>query len=141
VTAVVYADAEALAKAWALSTSLAPLLTRTGGGVSIFLAMPTSAPIPALVLHRAGGAPRARKDLPEDAARIQFDCWGNTRAQAGEICRTLVAELESIARSGGFSDGDARLAAAEVTSVFWLPDEQSDTPRYIVDALLITLSA
>jgi hypothetical protein len=143
VTAVVYADVEVLVKAWALTTSLAPLLTRTGGGVSIFNAMPSSAPVPALILHRSGGRPRPRKDLPEDAATIQFDCWGQTRAQAGVICRTLVAELESIGRTGGFTDGasDDWLAIAEVTNVFWLPDEQSDTPRYIVDALVITLSA
>jgi hypothetical protein len=141
VTAVVYADAEALTKAWALTTSVAPLLTRGDGGVSIFMAMPTSAPVPALVMHRGGGGPRARKDLPEDAVRMQFDCWGKTRTQAGDICRALVAELETLTRDGGFSVGDARLAAAEVTNVFWLPDEESDTPRYIVDALLIAMSA
>lgn len=140
-TTVRFADAEPLCKAWALTTSVAALVTRPDTGVSIYLSMPSSAPVPALVITRVGGAPRARADLPQDAARMQFDCWGKSRAQAAAICHALISELDSLARAGGFSDGDARLAAAEVISMLWLPDPQSDTPRYVVIAVVTTLNA
>jgi hypothetical protein len=137
---VIYADAEALVKAWLLTTDVAPLLTRDDGGVSIFMAMPASAPLPALVLTRAGGSPRPGKDLPEEEARMRFHCWGRSRAQAITIARTLVGECESLARTGGFDDGGARLAAMAVVSLFWLPDRESDTARYVVDARALTIA-
>jgi hypothetical protein len=133
-------DDEALVKAWALQTSVAALLTRADGGVSIYNAMPKAAPVPSLICWRTGGGPRARKDLPEHRARMQMHCWGTSRAQASLIARTLVSELDSLARLGGFDHGDARLAAAEVINLIWLPDPESDTARYIVDALVTTVS-
>ena len=135
-----FADVEALTKAWALSSTVAPLLTRTDGGVSIYLSMPASAPIPALTMTRVGGAPRRRQDLPVDYARMRFSCWGRSRQQAGDIARALVAELESLGHTDGFDNGDARLTAAEVINLFWLPDPESDTARYVVDALIAAVS-
>ena len=138
-TVFIYADVEGLVKAWLSTTDVAPLVTRPDGGQSIYMAMPAAAPIPAVVLTRVGGGPRPRSTVPEDAARMQFNCWGKTRAQAGEISRTLMSALESLAPNGGFVSGDARLAAAEVLSVLWLPDPESDTARYIVDARITTV--
>lgn len=138
---LIYTDVENLVKQWVLTTPVAPLLTRTDGGTSIFLAMPASSPLPALVLSRVGGAPRASSDVPEDAARMTFNCWGTTRTQCGQIARTLMAELENLSQTGGFVSGDARLVAAQVLNMFWLPDPESDTARYIVDATVVTVSA
>lgn len=135
-----YADVENIVKAWANTTPLVAELTRTGGGVSIFLAMPIGAPLPALILSRVGGAPAPRKDLPEDRARISFTCWAASRAQAFRIARILVEELESLSRTGGWTSGNTLLAAAVTLTVRWLPDPDSDTPRYIVDALITTVS-
>lgn len=139
-TAIVsFTDTETLVKTWLSTTDVKPLVTRADNGVSIYMAMPPAAPIPAVILTRVGGGPRSRKELPEDYARLSFSCWGRSRAEAGTIARTLVAELESLARTGGFDSGDSRLAAAEVLRVFWLPDPDSDTARYIVDAMVLTL--
>lgn len=140
-TAVVhYADVENLVKTWALTTDVAPLVARPGG-YNIYLAMPAASPMPSVVLSRVGGGPRARKDLPEEVSRISFSCWANTRAEAGVISRTLCAELETLARTGGYINAGTVLAAGDVVSMIWLPDPDSDKPRYIVDALVTTVSA
>jgi hypothetical protein len=141
VSAVVrYADVETLMKEWTATTGVAPLVARTGG-FNIYLAMPASSPMPAVVIDRVGGGPSPRSDLPQEVSRISFACWGNSRAQAGEIARMLVGELETLARTGGWIQDDVLLAAGEVLSVIWLPDPDSDKPRYIVDALVTTVCA
>jgi hypothetical protein len=137
---ITYADTEAVVKTWLLSTSVAPLLLRNNGGYSIYNAMPAKSPIPALVAWQVTGGPITRKDLPEQQARIQFDCWGLTRLQAGDIARTLIAELENLAQGGGDIISGVYLGAAVTQTMRWLPDPDSDTPRYIVDALITTVT-
>lgn len=132
---VAYADVETLTKLWLLTTSVAPLVTRPDGGVSIYLAMPAASPVPSVILSRVGGGPRARKDIPEDVARISFDCWGNTRVQSMAVAEAVLGECESLARTGSYTVGDSHLLAAEVTGWVWVPDPNSDIPRYVVDAL------
>ena len=137
---VTFADAEPLVKAWLLQSAVAPLLTRPDTGKSIYLAMPVGAPKPALVASRVGGGPHPRGDLPHDIARMQFDAWGTTRAQASTIAYTLIGELDSLSRTSGFTAGNATLASATVLGLRWLPDPESDTPRYVVDALVTTVA-
>jgi hypothetical protein len=137
---VTYADVEDLAKTWLATTTVAPLLVRLDGGHNIFLAMPVGAPLPAITLARVGGGPRARKDLPEDRARLSFQCWGTSRASAGVLARTLVAELDTLARTGGWTSGPATLGVDEIVTVLWLPEPDADIARYIVDALVTTIS-
>lgn len=139
-TAVVYGDAEAIVKAWLLTTSVAALVTRPDAGKSIYLAMPLSAPLPCVVLTRMGGGPRYGKDMPEDAARMSFSCWGRSRTQAGDIARAVVSECESLSHTGGFTLGTSWMPAADVSRLFWLPDPESDTARYIVDAMVTVVS-
>jgi len=136
---ITYADTEAVVKTWLLSTSVAPLLLRPDGGYSIYNAMPAKAPIPALIAWQVTGGPRVRKEFPEQQARIQFDCWGLSRLQAGEIARTLIAELEWLAQGGGVVLSGVYLGVASTQAMRWLPDPDSDTPRYIVDALITTV--
>lgn len=137
---ILYADTEAVIKTWLFSTSVAQLLMRPDGGYSIYNAMPAKSPIPALIAWQVTGGPRPRKDLPEQTARIQFDCWGLSRLQAGDIARALVAELEHLAQGGGAIISGVYLGVASVQSMRWLPDPDSDTPRYIVDALVTTVT-
>jgi len=137
---ILYADTEAVVKTWLLTTSVAPLLLRTTGGYSIYNAMPAKAPNPALVAWQVSGGPRPTKDIPEQQARMQFDCWGLTRLQAGDIARTLIAELEWLARNGGAIVTGVYLGAAVTQGMRWLPDPDSDTPRFIVDALITTVT-
>jgi hypothetical protein len=137
---ITYADTEAVVKTWLLTTSVAPLLLRSNGGYSIYNAMPAKTPIPALIAWQVSGGPRTRKDLPEQQARMQFDCWGLSRLQAGDIARTLIAELEWLAQSGGEIVTGVYLGAAVTQNMRWLPDPDSDTPRFIVDALITTVT-
>jgi hypothetical protein len=71
---------------------------------------------------------------------MQFDCWGKTRSQAGDIGRTLIAELEDLAQTGGRIVNGTYLGAAATQNMRWLPEPDSDTPRYIVDALITTVT-
>lgn len=138
---VAYADTENVVKAWLATTDVAPLVARADGGLSIFLAMPRTPVMPSVVLTRVGGGPVYRKDIAEDRARISFTCWGTSRASAGVVCRNLVAACDALARTGGWESGPTLLGAAEVINVMWLPDPDSDTPRYIVDALVTTITS
>jgi len=137
---ITYADTETTVKTWLLTTSVAPLLLRPDGGYSIYNAMPAKSPIPALVAFQVTGGPRSRKDLPEQQVRMQFDCWGKTRLQAGDIARALIAECEDCARTGGRVINGVYLGAAVTQTMRWLPEPDSDTPRYIVDALITTVT-
>jgi len=137
---IAYADTETVVKTWLLSSDVAPLLLRSDGGYSIYNAMPPKAPIPALVMFQVAGGPRTRKDLPEQQVRMQFDCWGKTRKEAGDIARTLIGELENCALTGGRVIGGVYLGTAVTQMMRWLPEPDSDTPRYIVDALITTVT-
>lgn len=137
---ITYANTEAVVKTWLYSTSVATMLLRADGGYSIYHALPAKSPIPALVCFQVSGGPQTRKDLPEQQVRIQFDCWGLSRLQAGDIARALLNELENLAQNGGDIISGVYLGAAVTSNMRWLPDPDSDTPRYIVDALITTVT-
>lgn len=133
-----FADTENVVKAWLPTTSVGPLIQRADGGYSVFLAMPPGAPNPAVIITQIAGGPDPN-DLPQQTVRIQFDCWGRTRTEAGNIARALIGELDWIPRNGGAIVQGAYLGAMQVQMMRWLPDPESDTPRYIVDALVTTV--
>jgi len=137
----IFGDAENGAKTWLHATEVAPLVTHAGR-VHIYLAMPTAAPVPSLICSRVGGAVSAAKHLPTDRARLSFDCWGTSRAQAQQISARLVSELDMLGPRGGYTiPGEITLATADIISWLWLPDPRADTPRYVVDALITALPA
>jgi Protein of unknown function (DUF3168) len=136
-----FGDIEGLVKTWLGFTAVAALVRRTDGGLNIFEAMPLSAPLPAVVLSRISGSADPRSDVAVDTARIQFDCWAATRTEAKTIAGTLAAEAVNLSERGGFTVGNDRLHVAEVVGWVWLPDRQSDTARYIVDASFTALTA
>lgn len=136
----VYGDVESAVKAWAITRPMAPLVT-AAGRTHIYLAMPVAAPVPSLILSRVGGGARPTSDLPVDRARISFDCWGNSRAVAQTLSRTLMTELDLLGPTGGYTVGGVTLAVAEVLLWTWLPDPKADTARYVVDALITALPA
>lgn len=138
-TAVQYTDTENLIKTWLAGTTVAPLVARSTGVYSIYLAMPKAAPVPAVVLTLISGT-TGNYDQPTMTSRIQFDCWARTRNEASSISLTLINELESLARTDGYFDGTTLLASANVVGYRWLPDPESDTARYIVDALITTVT-
>lgn len=132
-----YTVPEPAIKTWLLTTSVAPLVT-VAGKVNIYMAMPKSAPKPVILIALVGGGPTLRADLPVSRYRIQFDVIGDTRAQAATITGQLLGELGTLGATG-FTDGAIVLGAADTLGVRWLPDPDSDVPRYIVDALIATV--
>lgn len=137
---IYYADTETVIKTYLLASTVAPLVKRADGGYSIYNAMPSAAPVPAVISFQISGGPVQRKDLPEQQTLIQFDCWGKTRVQAGDIARAVIAELEWCGRTGGAVIGGVYLGTSTVQNMRWLPEPDSDTPRYIVDALITTVT-
>ncbi len=138
---VAYVDVEKVVKTWLVGNSVGAGLQKADGTYPIYIGgLAKSNPNPALVLFLVDGGPSAGRDLPEQTSRIQFDCWGTSRVQSESIARALIIELDQISRYGGLLVGDTYLAAASNPKARWLPDPQSDTPRYVVDALLITVT-
>lgn len=134
---IIYGPIEQAVKSWLMTTDVAPLVQRGAGVFSIYLAMPPAAPVPAVVVSLIGGGPRPRADLPVSRYRLSFDCWGSSRDEASLIARTLLAALGDL--SGVTVDG-VTLGGADVINMVWLPDPDSDTARYIVDALIATVT-
>lgn len=91
-------------------------------------------PLPRIQLARVGGAPT---DIA-DQARISFSVLATTRPQAKDLAKTLLGELLSLAYTGSVSTPQGVLEAVEVVSRIWFPDPVSDTPRYIIDARVVT---
>jgi hypothetical protein len=87
----------------------------------VFFGANNQAAMPQVSLFRVSG--------PDHEVLIQFDVWGSNKAQAAQ----LAAELETAADgvSGFISDG-VQLKSALIVDNQWLPDDESNTPRYIV---------
>lgn len=141
---VVYIDAESFVKEWLKATpavaSLVPLPRNLGP--AIFLAMPKIAPNPVILCSMITGGPASRKDLPEQASRMSFDVIAPTRDLARTITLALIELFENTQRGvlPLWSDGVTSLLNVQTLSTRWLPDPDSDTPRYVVDALITTVT-
>lgn len=65
---------------------------------------------------------------------IQFDCWpavGGGKVGALAIAMQLATEADKLSY---YATGDCVLKQAVVEQVRWQPDEESNAPRYIVEA-------
>lgn len=140
-TAPQYGPVDVAVKMWLLSGPVAALTLQPSGQYAIHMAMPKSSPVPAVIVNLVSGGPLSRADLPVTRYRIAFDCWAKTRDAASLIARTIIDQLEQISiGSTGVIAAGVWLGAAESISMRWLPDPESDTPRYIVDALITTVA-
>lgn len=106
-------DVEAAVRAWG----------RDALGAKVFFGVNQDAAFPQVIVRRVGG--------PDDRALIQFDCWGDTKAQAAATAAELATELTGI---GTVDYAGVRIHDAVWLGTQWLPDPESDTPRYIVEA-------
>jgi uncharacterized protein DUF3168 len=141
VSAPTYGAVDVALKLWLLSSDVAPLVKQPSGAYAVHMAMPKSSPVPSIIINLVSGGPLSRADLPATRYRISFDCWGTTRDEASLIARTVIDLLEQISVGNtGILAAGVWLGAAENVSMRWLPDPESDTPRYIVDALITTVA-
>lgn len=97
----------------------------TGMGRRVFFASPSNAVMPQVVLFRIAG--------PDDECLMQFDVWGSSKVQAAQAAAQLATTLDGLTR---FEFEGVLLMGADVQSISWTPDEESTTPRYIVQALI-----
>lgn len=138
---ITYGSIEQATKDWLATTSVAALVTRAPGALSIYLSMPPAAPVPAVLISLIGGGPLGGADLPQTRYRVQFDCIGTTRDQASMLARTVIGELEWLGRGGpGAIAAGVYLGSATVLAQIWAPDPDSDRPRYIVDTAITTVT-
>lgn len=137
-TSIVISDVEGVVKSWLATTPVASLVAR-GSSYNIYLAMPKGTPLPAVVLHRVGGAP-SRTVMPTDEAVIRFHCWAEHRPTASAIAVALVGAIEGLSVSGGYAVSNCRLKTAQTLTWHFLPDPTSDTPRYLVEASFTAVS-
>lgn len=106
----------------------------------VYLAIPKSATLPVLLIRLIGGGPKLRADLPLTRYRLQFDCVDVSRQGASALARALIADLDGLgADEPGAVHQGVYLGSADVLAMRWQPDPDSDTPRYIVDALITTV--
>lgn len=110
-----WVDVESAVRAWARA-ALPALDNRVFFGVSNEAAMPQ------VVLTRIAG--------PDDRCLIQFDVWGETKAAAAALAADIATAADALTR---YLHESSLLLGARVESVRWRPDEESDTPRYVVD--------
>jgi hypothetical protein len=126
---VTWVDVEGLVRTWARSLNLAD--GRVFFGVNGTLPASSTQ----IVVQRIGG--------PDEACLVQFDVWGpalsvgQARRTAASLAAELATALDAVAR---YVTDDAILHGALVESSRWLPDEESDRPRYIVEAT-VTVTA
>lgn len=140
-SAPTYGPVDMALKLWLLTGPVAALTRQSDGRFAIHMAMPKSSPLPAVIVNLVSGGPLSRSDLPATRYRVTFDCWAKTRDDASMIARTVIDQLEqiSVGNTGVLAAG-VWLGAASGISMRWLADPESDTPRYIVDALITTVA-
>jgi len=118
----VWVDVEGAVRAWAREAvpSVAERVLFGANG---------KAPLPQIVLFRIAG--------PDDRCLIQFDVWASKKADAAELAAELCTAADALSR---YERDGVLLHGARVLSSRWQPDFESDTPRYIVEALFFATS-
>jgi Protein of unknown function (DUF3168) len=135
---ITYGPVDEAVKAWLKDPAISDVAATTGGRV--YLAMPKSAALPVLLVNLIGGGPAPRGDLPLSRYRFSFDAVATDRATASAIARALLADLDTLGRDEpGYIANGVYLGGADILGMRWQPDPDSDTPRYIVDALITTV--
>jgi hypothetical protein len=116
--AYVAVDVEKAVRAWARSL-----------GFTAFFGTNNSGSFPQVVIQRVAG--------PDEDCLMQFDVWGGTKAEAATVAADLRSALSGLS---SYDFDGIRLHAASDASARWLPDPESDRPRYIVEATVTASS-
>ncbi len=102
-------------------------------GSRVHTAVPTEPTYPLVVVRRFGGFDADEGVL--DAARIQLDCYGNTKGQAQTLAQTVRAALHQMSRSVAGVTGVAPGAGPT-----WSPQGDNNQPMYLIDATVYAQS-
>lgn len=102
-------------------------------GTRVSTELPSSPTWPYLTVTRLGGTADHLGWV--DAARLQVDAWGTSKANASLLARTALAALREMPGShalGVVSNVTQDLGLA------WAPDDVSDRPRYLFGVVVYT---
>ncbi|MFG0329225.1 MAG: DUF3168 domain-containing protein [Phycisphaerales bacterium] len=126
---IVGTDAEALVSAHLRASVAIQALI----GERVYTEVPKRAEWPLLRLQRIGGGPVASPAVL-DGARLQFDAFGGSKAQARELAATVVAELDANL-AGVHAAYASTVTATRAGTLRYSPDTTFDPPkpRYLVD--------
>lgn len=125
-------DTEKIASAYLRSRSEVTSYTTD----RVYTEIPSGATVPLVRLFRVGGAPVRPQQLHLDAARLQVDAYGGSKATSrdlAETCRAVLREASAASHSGG------SVTAVTFGDLLWLPDETwlstngKAQPRYVFD--------
>ena len=84
---------------------------------------------PQIVITSIGGEPWTL---------YQFDCWASTMREAEEVAAELETALSMFAP---FTFEEATIRGVAISSRHrWLPDDENDHPRYVVDAWFMVMA-
>lgn len=126
-TIIVFPDVEQATRVWLRS------ITTSAAGRVYFGTPDKTTNDPFVTLFRVGGGPLI-SEVPTDAARISFSCWAQTKHAAQQLSAEVASAVFNL-RAGDVM-GECTVCFATMLSSLWVPDSQSGTPRYIVDATI-----
>lgn len=122
----VYVDVEAAVRAWARE-ALPALSGRVFFGANETLWNQGATQV---VLERVSGS--------DDECLIQFSVWAASKVAAATTAAALATAADALGR---YVHGSTLLLGAAVSNPGrWLPDEESNTPRYIVEVVFTAFS-
>lgn len=100
-------------------------------GFTAFFGVNNNGTFPQVVLWKIRG--------DSDSALLQFDVWGGTKEQAAQTAAALSTALSGLTTT--VVEGIRLHGANVVNDGQWLPDPQSDRPRYVVEATVAATAA
>lgn len=110
-------------------------------GARVFFGVPrgaTEATFPLITVQRVGGGADT-SEAPLDIALVQIDCWGVLDASGNGDKAGATALLNTV-RSACSHVTDPTIRGINVQTVIWLPDPDTDRPRYSVTAEVAAIS-
>lgn len=93
-------------------------------GRRVFFGVDNNAAMPQIAMSRISG--------PDSACLIQFDCWAKGKAAAAALAAELATAADELSR---YEHEGVLLHGADPFDLSWQPDEESNTPRYVVQVL------
>jgi hypothetical protein len=74
-------------------------------------------------------------EAPIDQATVQIDAWAPTHDEAHDIAATIRAALHDIRTPTAFGS-EGTTYGALTDGIVWAPDDESDSPRYVLTTQL-----
>jgi len=99
-------------------------------GDRAYTEIPADPVYPLITVQRVGGVPAIRRYL--DAAEIQIDVWGTSKAEARDIADAARVACHALAGTAWSDPVTAWVSAVEdSTGLLWLPDDLTGQDRYL----------